>query len=218
MMVQRLAARGAGGAGGRGLLRINRGSATTSSSSTTNALLARAPLAAAAPLLLPGGRPSMLPAARACTTAGLATTRRSRPGLARRAAAPMPLAPPPPLQRRAVVASASSSTTPQHETTRDTFTITTPLFYVNAAPHMGSAYPTIAADVIARYQRLRGKRVRFVTGTDEHGEKIALAAQAQGLDPQRHCDLVAAQYRALWEAVSFGWLVVVLWGGGAFWV
>lgn len=70
-----------------------------------------------------------------------------------------------------------------------------------AAPHMGSAYPTIAADAIARYQRLRGRPVTFLTGTDEHGEKIALAAAARGLEPKAHCDDVVASYKALWKEV-----------------
>ncbi|PNH09946.1 Methionine--tRNA ligase [Tetrabaena socialis] len=83
----------------------------------------------------------------------------------------------------------------QHQ---DYYTITTPLYYVNAAPHMGSAYPTIAADVAARFQRLLGKRVRFLTGTDEHGEKIATAAAGRGLSPQAHCDDIASQYTDLW--------------------
>lgn len=71
---------------------------------------------------------------------------------------------------------------------------------------MGSAYTTIAADVAARFQRLAGKRVSFVTGTDEHGEKIAAAAAAKGLSPQEHCDGVAAQFQALWkQARSYCW-------------
>lgn len=82
------------------------------------------------------------------------------------------------------------------------FTITTPLYYVNAAPHMGSAYPTIAADAVARFQRLLGRKVRFVTGCDEHGEKIALAAEKNGLSPQLHCDSVAEQYRSLWAKMD----------------
>lgn len=80
----------------------------------------------------------------------------------------------------------------------DAFTITTPLYYVNAAPHMGSAYPTIAADVLARYNRMTGRKVTFVTGTDEHGEKIALAAAARGLEPQAHCDAIVEEYKSLW--------------------
>ncbi|KAG2446032.1 hypothetical protein HXX76_000634 [Chlamydomonas incerta] len=81
---------------------------------------------------------------------------------------------------------------------QDYFTITTPLYYVNAAPHMGSAYPTIAADVASRFQRLLGKRVRFLTGTDEHGEKIAAAAEKRGMTPQAHCDDIVDQYTDLW--------------------
>eukprot|EP00798_Chlamydomonas_sp_ICE-L_P023172 gene23172-30383_t len=88
---------------------------------------------------------------------------------------------------------------------RQDFTVTTPLYYVNAAPHMGSAYPTIAADTLARYQRLRGKRVRFVTGTDEHGEKIALAAAARGMSPQEHCDDIVTEYKKLWEQLSISY-------------
>ena len=73
---------------------------------------------------------------------------------------------------------------------------------VNAEPHMGSAYSTIAADVLARYQRLRGRRVVFVTGTDEHGEKIAEAAARKKQLPQEHCNSVAAAFKDLWERVS----------------
>lgn len=67
---------------------------------------------------------------------------------------------------------------------------------------MGSAYTTMAADAIARFQRLRGKRVTFVTGTDEHGEKIAEAAAKKGQEPQQHCDGVVAAFKALWEEVG----------------
>ncbi|XP_028794575.1 LOW QUALITY PROTEIN: methionine--tRNA ligase, chloroplastic/mitochondrial-like [Neltuma alba] len=80
-----------------------------------------------------------------------------------------------------------------------TFVITTPLYYVNAPPHMGSAYTTIAADAIARFQRLLGKKVIFITGTDEHGEKIAAAAMAQGSSPREHCDIISESYRRLWK-------------------
>ena len=78
---------------------------------------------------------------------------------------------------------------------------------------MGSAYPTIAADAVARFQRLQGRRVTFITGTDEHGEKIALAAAQRGLAPKQHCDDVVASYKELWGEVrqGRGWLGV---GGG----
>ena len=64
------------------------------------------------------------------------------------------------------------------------FYITTPIYYVNAQPHLGHAYTTIATDVLARHMRQRGEDVFFLTGTDEHGEPVADAARAQGLEPQ----------------------------------
>ena len=85
------------------------------------------------------------------------------------------------------------------------FTVTTPLYYVNAAPHMGSAYPTIAADALARFNRLYGKRVAFITGTDEHGEKIALAAAGRGMGPQEHCDDIVASYKQLWQDLDISY-------------
>ncbi|XP_010260579.1 PREDICTED: methionine--tRNA ligase, chloroplastic/mitochondrial [Nelumbo nucifera] len=83
--------------------------------------------------------------------------------------------------------------------TIEPFVLTTPLYYVNAPPHMGSAYTTIAADAIARFQRLLGKKVIFVTGTDEHGEKIATAATACGASPSEHCDTISHAYKMLWK-------------------
>eukprot|EP00891_Asterochloris_glomerata_P002086 jgi/Astpho2/2086/fgenesh1_pm.00038_%23_66_t len=82
------------------------------------------------------------------------------------------------------------------------YVITTPLYYVNAAPHMGSAYSTISADTLARFQRLQGNQVTLITGTDEHGEKIALAAAAKGLDPQQHCNEIADLYKSLWKQLD----------------
>lgn len=70
---------------------------------------------------------------------------------------------------------------------------------------MGSAYPTIAADVISRYQRLKGKRVTFLTGVDEHGEKIALAAEKRGLTPQSHCDDIVQSYQLLWDKLDISY-------------
>ena len=80
-----------------------------------------------------------------------------------------------------------------------TYTLTTPLYYVNDKPHLGSAYTTLACDALARFQRLKGERVVFITGCDEHGQKIQRTAEAAGLSPQAHCDGVSAQYRELWD-------------------
>ncbi|KAH1045649.1 hypothetical protein J1N35_036433 [Gossypium stocksii] len=85
------------------------------------------------------------------------------------------------------------------------FVITTPLYYVNAPPHMGSAYSTIAADAIARFQRLLGKRVILITGTDEHGEKIATSASACGSSPREHCDVISQAYKMLWKDLDIAY-------------
>ncbi|MDD5343060.1 MAG: methionine--tRNA ligase [Smithella sp.] len=77
------------------------------------------------------------------------------------------------------------------------FYITTPIYYVNASPHIGHAYTTIVADVLARYHRMAGENTFFVTGTDEHGDKIAEAAQKAGITPQEYADKISAQFRAL---------------------
>jgi len=84
----------------------------------------------------------------------------------------------------------------------DVYYITTPIYYVNASPHIGHAYTTIVADVLARYHRLRGYRTFFVTGTDEHGDKIADAAGKAGVTPQEYADRISAQFRALWPELS----------------
>jgi methionyl-tRNA synthetase len=77
------------------------------------------------------------------------------------------------------------------------FYVTTPIYYVNAAPHLGHAYTTIAADVLARHHRQRGEQVFFLTGTDEHGEPVADAAHALGVQPQELADRNAERFRAL---------------------
>ncbi|WP_298617587.1 class I tRNA ligase family protein, partial [uncultured Thermosynechococcus sp.] len=82
------------------------------------------------------------------------------------------------------------------------FSLTTPLYYVNALPHIGSAYTTIAADVLARFYRLQGYQVRFITGTDEHGQKIERTAQQRGVSPQAHCDEIAAGFQSLWQQLN----------------
>eukprot|EP00983_Pelagomonas_calceolata_P092041 1157623-Pelagomonas_calceolata.AAC.1 len=73
------------------------------------------------------------------------------------------------------------------------------------SPHMGSAYSTIAADTAARFQRLKGRNVRFVTGTDEHGEKIAAAALSNGMSPQQHCDHIVGEYETLWGQLDIAY-------------
>ena len=82
------------------------------------------------------------------------------------------------------------------------FYITTPIYYVNASPHIGHAYTTIVADVLARYHRMAGVNTFFVTGTDEHGDKIAEAAQKAGVTPQEYADKISAQFRDLCPKLS----------------
>jgi hypothetical protein len=83
-----------------------------------------------------------------------------------------------------------------------TFYITTPIYYVNDVPHIGHAYTTIAADVLARYWRLHGRDVFFLTGLDEHGQKVQQAAAKAGIDPQAHCDKLAPQFQQLWKRLD----------------
>jgi methionyl-tRNA synthetase len=75
------------------------------------------------------------------------------------------------------------------------FFVTTPIYYVNDMPHLGHAYPTVACDVLARFMRLDGRRVKFLTGTDEHGQKVEQSAQAAGISPQQFADQVSAAFR-----------------------
>jgi methionyl-tRNA synthetase len=85
---------------------------------------------------------------------------------------------------------------------KETFAVTTPLYYVNDLPHIGSAYPTIAADVLARLERLQGKSVLMITGTDEHGQKIQRAAESNGRSPQEYCDEIVPGFVALWQLLN----------------
>jgi len=82
------------------------------------------------------------------------------------------------------------------------FYITTPIYYVNARPHIGHAYTTIACDTIARRHRMVGDDTWFLTGTDEHGQKIERAAQAAGKTPQQLTDEISAEFRALWQRMG----------------
>jgi len=85
------------------------------------------------------------------------------------------------------------------------FYITTPIYYVNARPHIGHAYTTLACDAIARRQRMMGYDTWFLTGTDEHGQKIERAAQAAGKTPQQLTDEVSAEFRGLWDRMGLSY-------------
>ena len=82
------------------------------------------------------------------------------------------------------------------------FYITTPIYYVNARPHIGHAYTTIACDMIARRHRMLGDETFFLTGTDEHGQKIERAAEAAGKTPQQYADEISAEFRNLWKRMG----------------
>ncbi len=80
--------------------------------------------------------------------------------------------------------------------------VTTPIYYVNAAPHLGHAYTTIGADILARHMRQRGEDVFFLTGTDEHGEPVAQAAEREGVTPQELADRNAERFQALMPRIN----------------
>ena len=86
---------------------------------------------------------------------------------------------------------------------RSTFYVTTPIYYVNDVPHIGHAYATLACDVMARFKRLDGYDVHFLTGTDEHGQKVEKAAEAAGLSPQAFTDKVSQSFRDLIGVMNF---------------
>ncbi len=85
------------------------------------------------------------------------------------------------------------------------FYLTTPIYYVNDVPHIGHAYTTILADVIKRYKELRGYRVFFLTGTDEHGQKIERSAAKQGLTPKTLADSMVEHFKELWRLLNIGY-------------
>lgn len=85
---------------------------------------------------------------------------------------------------------------------KPSFYITTPIYYVNAAPHLGTAYCTILCDVMARYKRMCGYDVKFLTGLDEHGEKVQLAAEDHGMTPQEWCDSLAPAFENIWSTLE----------------
>src|ERR1700738_4799930 len=82
---------------------------------------------------------------------------------------------------------------------KDSFYVTTPIYYVTARPHLGSLYSTLMADVVARWQKLQGKKVYFLTGTDEHGQKIAQAAEKSGKAPKEFVDSFISAYKEVWH-------------------
>lgn len=85
------------------------------------------------------------------------------------------------------------------------FFVTTPIYYVNGPPHLGHAYTTLAADVIARFQKENGKTVFFSVGTDEHGAKIALKAKEAGKEPQVFADEISEEFKKLWEKLDISY-------------
>src|SRR3982750_3960145 len=82
------------------------------------------------------------------------------------------------------------------------FYVTTPIYYVNAAPHLGHAYTTIGADILARHMRQRGEEVFFLTGTDEHGEPVAQAAEREGVSPKELADRNAQRFQDLMPRIN----------------
>ena len=89
--------------------------------------------------------------------------------------------------------------------TKQKFYITTPIYYPSGEPHIGHCYTTVACDVLARYKREQGFDVMFVTGTDEHGQKIAIKAEEAGVTPQEYVDKMAAIFRNLWETMNISY-------------
>jgi len=87
---------------------------------------------------------------------------------------------------------------------RKKFYLTTPIYYVNARPHLGHTYTTVVADTIARYKRMRGYEVVLLTGTDEHGQKVERSAKAAGVAPQEFVDRISGEYRRLWDELGLG--------------
>jgi methionyl-tRNA synthetase len=99
-----------------------------------------------------------------------------------------------------MAATADHSTT---EASNSAFYVTTPIYYVNDRPHLGHAYTTVAGDVLSRWHRQRGEKVWYLTGTDEHGQKIMRTAEANDVTPQEWCDkLVEQEWKPLWQHLN----------------
>jgi len=89
-----------------------------------------------------------------------------------------------------------------HPKSKKVFYVTTPIYYVNDVPHIGHAYTTVAADILARYNRLEGNHVFSLTGTDEHGQKVEKAAEERGIEPKAHCDEMVKRFQSLWQRLN----------------
>ena len=85
---------------------------------------------------------------------------------------------------------------------KKTFYITTPIYYPSGNLHIGHVYTTTLAWTISNYKKLRGYDTKFLTGSDEHGQKIQLKAQEQGLDPQKYVDKMAKEFKSLWKKLE----------------
>src|SRR5207244_8892452 len=90
-------------------------------------------------------------------------------------------------------------------TTVGKFYLTTPIYYVNDAPHIGHAYTTVVGDAVTRWHRLMGDEVFFLTGTDEHGLKVQRAAEANGRTPREHADVTSARFIEAWKLLDIAY-------------
>ena len=84
-----------------------------------------------------------------------------------------------------------------------TYYVTTPIYYLNGEPHIGHTYTTVAADTLARYKKAQGYDVKFLTGADEHGQKVEQAAQDAGLTPQQFVDGLMERHVEIWDLMDF---------------
>jgi len=82
--------------------------------------------------------------------------------------------------------------------------ITTPIYYVNAAPHIGHAYTTMVADTVKRFKRMQGFDAAITTGSDEHGVNVERAAERMGKSPKEFCDVIAAEFQKQWQLLDLG--------------
>ncbi len=92
--------------------------------------------------------------------------------------------------------------TTQQDTSKSSYYLTTPIYYVNGVPHLGTAYTTVAADALARFNRMDGKDTWFLTGLDEHGQKVAQSAEANGMSPQEWVDGIAPRFKEAWKMLN----------------